>query len=97
MALVYGGNNALGQTLQQAFDQDTDGVVLDGKTFAADRFTFNGKTRGNFIVFEETFLQNQQLKTLNVRFPGANSGIDKPVAEQMMGCCTNTSSTCFSQ
>jgi hypothetical protein len=99
-AIVYGSNNALGQSLQQVFDQDSQDIsgvrlTISNKNIAADKFTFTG-TAGNLTVVKETLLQNQQFKTFNIEFPTAAAATWAPVAQQMAACFANTKSTEYS-
>jgi hypothetical protein len=97
IAIVYGNNNALGQSLQQIFDQDTEGIKLSDKSIVANKFTFSGRTANDLMEFEETILQNQVLKTFNIQFPSTEMGTYGVVAERMMECFANTAPTQYSE
>lgn len=97
VALVYGANNALGQSLQQVFNQDAEGVTLNDRSMGTDKFTFSGKTSDDIMEMEKTFFRNQGFKTLNIQFPATRASTYVPIAEHMIECFATTTPTQYSQ
>jgi hypothetical protein len=93
---VYGTDNALGQSLQQVFDQDSQGVQVNHRNITPERFTFSGKTGNGMTVYEETLLQGQEFKTLSIDFPTSMTDTYGPIVDHMLGCFVNTTPTQYS-
>jgi hypothetical protein len=95
VAIAYGSNNALGQSLQQVFDQDTQGVTVNTKNVDVNTFTFSGTSSGLTVV-EKTLVQDQVVKTVNIKFPTAMMATYVPIAERMVACFADTAPTQYS-
>lgn len=79
--LVYGSNNALKQTLQQAFAEasasrakDHPGRVVSYKVMRQDWFAISGTENGR-IFYQKTFLKNGVFKTLGIEYDESQKAI----------------------
>jgi hypothetical protein len=68
--IVYGSNNALDQTLQQAFDEakaPSGNRVVTYQTMKQDWFVVSG-TEGGKIFYHKTFLRAGVFKTMRIEY-----------------------------
>jgi hypothetical protein len=79
--LVYGSNNALEQTLQQAFAEtsasrakDHPGRVVSYKVLRQDWFAVSGTENGK-IFYQKTFLKSGVFKTLRLEYDETQKAI----------------------
>ena len=68
--IVYGSNNALDQTLEQAFNEAKSGpgnTVVTYQTMKQDWFVVSG-TEGGKIFYQKTFLRAGVFKTMRIEY-----------------------------
>jgi hypothetical protein len=94
IAIVYGSNNVLKQSLEQIFAQNSHqflgkALSVTDREMVNESFTFSGISGGN-VVLEKTFLRGDVIKTVDIEYPQAANRIYETIARRILACFKNT-------
>lgn len=89
-ALVYGSNNALGQSVSEAYSDEQEveekaGIKITYKLLKPNYFVVSGSGKGK-IIYQKTVLAGEVYKTLHLEYPEDQKQAFDSIVSAMSGC-----------